>query len=118
MPELTLEHVGSTSSQGLVPSQFLTSQLRTRSADETRQTLYLLTYQGEGFTKAWFNGRVYEDVDATDFSNGVCDVAPSRCTGKTIEASRTEWWVQVRNAAGKMGWTREPDKFDGKDDLS
>ena len=82
------------------------------------QSLYLLTYQGEGFTKAWFNGRFYEDVDATDFLTGVCDVAPSRCAGKTIEASRTVWWVQVRNAAGKIGWTREPDKFDGKDDLS
>ena len=36
------------------------------------QTLYLLTYQGEGFTKVWFNGKVYEDVDASSFMNGAC----------------------------------------------
>ena len=81
------------------------------------QTLYLLTYQGEGFTKVWFNGKVYTDVDASSFLNGACAVAPTRCPGRVVESSRTEWWVQVRNKAGQVGWTREPDKFDGKDAL-
>jgi hypothetical protein len=81
------------------------------------QTLYLLTYQGEGFTKVWFNGKVYEDVDASSFMNGACADAPHRCSGRIVEPSRTEWWVQVRNKAGQVGWTREPDKFDGKDAL-
>jgi len=78
------------------------------------QTLYLLTYQGEGFTKAWFNGRLYRDVDTADFFNGDCDFDPSRCSGKIIERSRTEWWVKIRNQAGRIGWTHEPNKFDGK----
>jgi hypothetical protein len=81
------------------------------------QTLYLLTYQGEGFTKAWFNGRVYTDVDTVDFFNGVCETEPSRCTGRIIEKSKTEWWVQIRNRSGAVGWTHEPEKFDGKDAL-
>jgi hypothetical protein len=81
---------------------------------EPGQTLYLLTYQGEGFTKAWFNGELYRDVDTADFFNGVCDVQPSRCAGKIIDKSQTEWWVQVRNRLGAVGWTDEPDKFDGK----
>jgi hypothetical protein len=81
------------------------------------QTLYLLTYEGEGFIKAWFNGRLYRDVDTVDFFNAVCDTEPRRCTGKIIEKSQTEWWVQIRNRFGNVGWTREPEKFDGKDAL-
>ena len=81
------------------------------------QTLYLLTYQGEGYTKAWFNGRLYRDVDTATFFNGVCDVDPSRCPGKIIERSQTVWWVQVRNAEGRSGWTHQPEKFNGKDAL-
>lgn len=81
------------------------------------QILYLLTYEGEGYTKAWFNGRLYRDVDTATFFNGVCEIEPSRCTGKIIERQQTRWWVQIRNAAGNVGWTSEPDKFDGKDAL-
>ena len=80
---------------------------------EPGQTLYLLNYLGEGFTNAWFNGRLYTDVDTAEFYNGVCDVRPSRCAGTIIEPSRTEWWVQVRNRLGRVGWTDEPEKFSG-----
>jgi hypothetical protein len=79
------------------------------------QSLYLLTYQGEGFTKAWFDGKVYEDLDASGFLD--CDAISSRCPGRVVEPSKTEWWVQIRNHAGQVGWTREPDKFNGKDAL-
>src|SRR5579864_2318613 len=84
---------------------------------EPGQTLFLLTYQGEGFTKAWFNGQYYTDVDTVDFLNLVCEIEPGRCAGTIVQKSRTEWWVQVRNKAGAVGWTNEPDKFDGKDAL-
>ena len=79
-----------------------------------QQTLYLLTYQGEGFTKVWFNGKVYEDVDVSSFMNAACRNGSERCGGRVVEPSRTEWWVQIRNKSGQVGWTREPDKFDGK----
>lgn len=82
------------------------------------QTLYLLTYQGEGFTKVWFQGKVYTDVDTTAFMDSRCENDPSRCTGKVIEQSVTHWWVQIRNRRGQVGWTRETEKFDGKDALS
>lgn len=82
------------------------------------QTLFLLTYQGEGFTKAWFNGRLYTDVDVASFMNGVCERVPGRCSGRMVEQSRTEWWVQIRNGSGQIGWTREPEKFDGSDALA
>jgi len=82
-----------------------------------KETLYLLTYEGEGFSKVWFNGKVYRDVDVSGFMNAACRYAPARCRGRILEPSRTEWWVQVRNEAGQVGWTREPNKFDGKDAL-
>jgi hypothetical protein len=81
---------------------------------EPGQTLYLLTYLGEGFTKAWFNGALYPEVDASAFLNALCDSQPDRCAGKVVERSQTEWWVQVRSRSGRLGWTNEPEKFDGK----
>ncbi len=79
------------------------------------QTLYLLTYQGEGYTKAWFNGRLYVSVDTASFFNGVCTFSPGRCTGTIVEKSLTEWWVKIRSRSGKIGWTDQPEKFDNKD---
>ena len=81
------------------------------------QSLYLLTSEGEGFMKAWFDGRLYEGVDTANFSNGACAGGPGPCVGRIVEPWQFEWWVQIRNAAGKIGWTREPEKFDNKDAL-
>jgi hypothetical protein len=84
---------------------------------EPDQTLFLLTYQGEGYTKAWYKGLVYTGVDAASFFNAICDRDPSRCTGKIVEKPQSVWWVQIRNTRGQVGWTDETDKFDGKDAL-
>ena len=84
------------------------------------QTLFLLTYQGEGFTKAWFNNRLYQGVDVSSitWADGQCGFGDKgRCSGREVEKSQTEWWVQIRNAAGQVGWTREYQKFDNKDAL-
>lgn len=82
------------------------------------QTLFLLTYQGEGFTKAWFNRRLYTDVDvsAVTWADGYCGWGDKeKCSGREVEKSRTEWWVQVRSVSGQVGWTLETRKFDNKD---
>lgn len=84
---------------------------------EAGQTVYLLTSEGEGFMKAWFNGRLYEGVDTAIFSNGACAGGPRPCIGRIVEPWQFEWWIQIRNGAGQVGWTREPDKFDNKDAL-
>jgi len=85
---------------------------------EPGDTLYLLTYHGEGSTTAWFKGRLYQELDgAMAFFNAVCDVDPSRCVGQIVERPQRVWWVQIRNAQGQTAWTNEPDKFDGKDAL-
>jgi hypothetical protein len=80
------------------------------------ETLYLLTYKGEGYTKAWFKGRFYDDMDASGIVNAACDVVPERCIGKIVERSLTTWWVQIENSRGRVGWSNEPESFDGKND--
>lgn len=85
---------------------------------EAGQTVYLLTSEGEGFMKAWFNGRLYEGVDTTTFSNGACAGGPRPCIGRIVEPWQFEWWIRIRNGAGQVGWTREPEKFDNKDALA
>ena len=82
------------------------------------ETLYMLTYHGEGFMKVWFKGRVYDNVNTMQFYNGVCDFDASRCTGSILQRTESEWWIQIRNAAGQVGWTDEPRKFDGTDALA
>jgi hypothetical protein len=85
---------------------------------EPGETLYLLTYRGEGSTSAWFKGRLYKELDgATAFFNAACDVDPDRCAGQIVDRPQMVWWVQIRNAQGQTGWTNEPEKFDGKDAL-
>jgi uncharacterized damage-inducible protein DinB len=84
---------------------------------EPGQTLYLLTSRGEGFMKAWFNGRLYDSVDTSTFANGACAGGPRPCVGRVVEPWQFEWWVQIREASGRIGWTQEPEKFDNKDAL-
>jgi len=82
---------------------------------EPGETLYLLTYHGEGDTTAWFKGRLYDDVDGSEFINGLCDDKPGTCNGTIIEKPQTVWWVRLRGMKRLMGWTNEPGKFDNKD---
>lgn len=65
--------------------------------------LYLLTYLGEGMSKIWYKGRIFEDQpqDETLF--------------KQIRRPTDIWWVKVRNRRGRIGWSREPDNFGNKD---
>jgi len=85
---------------------------------EPGEILYLLTYGGEGFTKAWFKGKLYEGLDgSTAFFNTMCSTDPSRCVGTIVARPRGTWWVSIRNVRGQTGWTNEPEKFNGKDAL-
>jgi hypothetical protein len=67
------------------------------------ETLYLLTYQGEGFYKAWYKGRL---LSAGDTGDGKF---------KITRQPKSIWWVKVRNKNGKVGWTNLPENFGNKD---
>lgn len=81
------------------------------------ETLYLLTYRGEGYFTAWFKGRLYDQVDASMFAgvNGACETHPEKCHGRVVEKAVSEWWVRVKSLKSVTGWTREPEKFSNKD---
>jgi hypothetical protein len=82
---------------------------------EPGETLYLLTYHGEGVTTAWFRGRLYDEVDGSEFINAICDLRPGTCNGTIVDKPQKVWWVRVRNRNRATGWTNETEKFDNKD---
>jgi len=82
-----------------------------------QDTVYLLTYEGEGFYKAWFKGRLHSMVDVGQISGGGCRVAAD-CAGRIVAEPTMVWWVQIRNAKGQVGWTDRPELFDNQDALA
>jgi hypothetical protein len=85
---------------------------------EPGETVYLLTYRGEGHWAAWFQGRVYDDLDGSMFYGMRCESRPDRCGGTIVETPESTWWIRVRTPGGIRGWTREAEKFDDKDALA
>lgn len=79
------------------------------------ETLFLIHPDPEGFATVWFRGETYTQVNAVQFWNAICEDRPERCSGKIVERPESEWWVQVRSKSGVVGWTREAQKFNGKD---
>ncbi len=82
-----------------------------------QDTVYLLTYQGEGFYKAWFKGRLHNLVDVGEITRSGCRVAAD-CAGRIVAEPTMVWWVQIRNAKGQVGWTDRPELFDTTDALA
>jgi len=83
---------------------------------EPGDTLYLLTYHGEGASTGWFKGRVYDQVDGSGFFSEPCGRRIG-CNGRVVEQPQTTWWIRLRSLKGLTGWTKEPEKFDNKDRL-
>jgi hypothetical protein len=81
---------------------------------QSGELLHLLASEGGGFWTAWFKGRVFREIDGGAFSSPGCKIDPSRCPANILQTPQFTWWVQVRNAQGQIGWTNEPDKFDGR----
>lgn len=65
--------------------------------------VYMLTPLGEGAYLFWYQGKVYH--------SGVGLAAMPGVDGKGMKLT---WWKQVRNKAGKTGWTRS-DNFKNAD---
>ncbi|HUR98486.1 MAG TPA: hypothetical protein VMZ26_10515 [Pyrinomonadaceae bacterium] len=67
------------------------------------EQFYVLTNLGEGFTKVWFKGRIFqgEPYDDSNF--------------KFIREPKSIWWVKIKNRKGQIGWSREPEHFGNVD---
>jgi hypothetical protein len=73
---------------------------------------------GEGYFGAWFKGFWVEEFDGSGIQDPSGSGCSRKCNAKLLKPGRTEWWVQIRTRAGKIGWTKENEKFDGKDALA
>lgn len=71
------------------------------------ETLQVLHYEGEGFSKFWFRGKTYSDE--IPFPDEETDSI------KTLNGPETVWWVQIENAKGQSGWSKETEHFDHMD---
>lgn len=70
---------------------------------------------GEGYFSAWFNGYWVEEFDGSGVEGYGCN---RHCTAKLVKPGRSEWWVKLKAQDGTIGWTNDPDKFDGIDALA
>ena len=66
--------------------------------------VYMLTPVGEGAYKFWFKGKVYQ-AGSSDMQGN---------PGVEGKGMKLTWWKQVRNKAGKTGWTKS-DEFSNVD---
>jgi len=68
------------------------------------ETIYLLTYLGEGFFRMWRNGKLMEGEAFED--------TPAF---KVVNQPVSTWWVKIKNRRGQIGWSKQPDNFGNKD---
>jgi len=73
---------------------------------------------GEGTFSAWFNGYWVEEFDGSGIEDPKGSGCTHNCSAKLLKPGKTEWWVQMKTKGGLIGWTKETDKFDGKDSLA
>lgn len=82
---------------------FIEGDDRPRLSFKPGDVVYMLAPLGEGAYLFWYQGRVYQ--------SGIDLAAMPGVDGKGMELT---WWKQVRNKAGKTGWTKS-DKFKNAD---
>jgi hypothetical protein len=72
---------------------------------------------GEGFFNAWADGYWIEEFDGSGVTMPDDSGCSRNCNAKLLKLGRFEWWVQIKTKSGASGWTKESEKFDGKDAL-
>ena len=79
-------------------------------------TLWLLTYLGEGYFRVWWKGQVFEEDMGFSPYGGTPGSRCEHCRlGTLLREHRSEWWIKVGTATGIVGWTRESTHFTGAD---
>jgi hypothetical protein len=63
---------------------------------QKNDTLYILSYKGEGYYDIWYHGNVYQNAYGfwQDDEKWL------------IREAVTEWWIYVKTKSGKYGWLR------------
>jgi hypothetical protein len=74
-------------------------------------TVYILHYEGEGYSKFWFRGRI-DSEQIPDIEDSAPD---SELDLRIVRRPETTWWVKVKNSSGQVGWTDDTEHLDHKD---
>jgi hypothetical protein len=99
-----------------VPSRFLVKKAHERY--KPGEVIWVYTYQGEGFFKVWYKGRMYtEELVFSPYggSTGTRCEEEKTCWGELDKELNSIWWIKVRSADGRVGWTNAGGNFSGAD---
>lgn len=73
---------------------------------------------GEGEFKVWFKGGMYhESLEFSPYGGSMgkrCEFGRG-CWGELERELKMTWWVKIRAADGRVGWTDQAERFSGKD---
>lgn len=75
--------------------------------------LYTLHYSGEANDLFWYDGKTY--TDQIDVPAGAFGSPPNASTVQVLSRPKYEWWVKVRDAKNRIGWTKDTQSFSGAD---
>lgn len=74
---------------------------------------YLLTYLGEGFFRAWSDGKIF-DMAAIGVKDAFDYYSKDPFWAEASHRYSRIWWKKVKSRRGVVGWTKE-DVFSGQD---
>lgn len=100
-----------------VPAPFLVKRAMSGLQEGQRwvpgDTIWLLTYLGEGVYHAWTDSAVVEVPLELDPSARPGEDDSEM--GVLLRPRESEWWVRIRRPGGTVGWVRGNDGFSGTD---
>lgn len=79
------------------------------------EPIYLLRSVGSGDWKIWVKGQTDEQYVGSPAYCASGKQTSDECALSVVDQPETVWWVQVRDALGREGWTREVDHFSNID---
>jgi hypothetical protein len=86
----------------------MTSSMNAKVSVQKGDLIYLLSPIGEGYYRAWFQGKQIEISDEcwqqiNQFNVSLVSASNS-LRGKLIKSPQTAWWVFIKTQDGKVGW--------------
>jgi dipeptidyl aminopeptidase/acylaminoacyl peptidase len=78
------------------------------------ETVYVLTYQGEGVYKVWHRGQIVSSVVSFPV-DPPCNSPSPACWGILDGRPESTWWIQIETPSGQVGWTDQAGNFGNTD---
>lgn len=89
------------------------------------EKIFLLTPQGEGFYKIWYQGKI-DSIEVLDFFDNSgnpkeCIIPSGECWGRPMKSmleQKRDWWIKFKTSKGKTGWSDKANNFSENDSCS